>query len=255
MTWDKANNYRSKSMLAIPLRNYEDEILGIIQIINALDSNTSEIISFRKESIVMVQSLASQAAITFTNRALIKSLESLFKQFIKAIALAIDRKSKHTGGHIARVAIISKLLASRISDIKTGHFKDFSFTAEELDELSVASWLHDVGKIATPDVIMGKSTKLEKVIDGIELIKLRIDTVKVLMQSQSYVIECFENKTNFAYLLTNPNTWQEYQVEILKQLRSDLDFLINVNLGGEFLTDDKILNIDRISKFTYTLDS
>ena len=255
MTWDRANNYRSKSMLAIPLRNYEDEILGIIQIINALDSNTSEIISFRKESIVMVQSLASQAAITFTNRALIKSLESLFKQFIKAIALAIDRKSKHTGGHIARVAIISKLLASRISDIKTGHFKDFSFTAEELDELSVASWLHDVGKIATPDIIMGKSTKLEKVIDGIELIKLRIDTVKVLMQSQSYVIECFENKTNFAYLLTNPNTWQEYQVEILKQLSTDLDFLINVNFGGEFLTDDKILNIDRISKFTYTLDS
>ncbi len=255
ITWDKANNYRSKSMLAIPLRNYEDDILGIIQIINALDVNTSEIISFNKESIVMVQSLASQAAIAFTNRELIKSLESLFKQFIKAIALAIDRKSKDTGGHIARVAIISKLMARKINDINEGHFKDFAFTEEELDELSVASWLHDVGKIATPDAIMNKSTKLERTIDGIELIKLKIDTILVLMNNQDYVEQHFADKVNFDYLLTSPNNWQDYQKDIIEQIKTDLDFLENVNFGGEFLTDEKIAHIDRIAKFSYTLNN
>ena len=251
--WDKANNYRSKSMLAIPLRNYEDDVLGVIQIINALDIDSSQIISFHKESIVMVQSLASQAAITFTNRELIKSLESLFKQFIKAIALAIDRKSKDTGGHIARVAIISKLMAKKINEIDQGHFKDFSFTEEELDELSLASWLHDVGKIATPDGVMNKATKLERITNGIEIIELKIDTVKALMLNSSYVKSCFAEKLNFDYLLNVPATIKEYKQAILDQLDDDFQFLRSSNAGGEFLTAEKKSNIDRIAKFSYIL--
>jgi len=249
--FDKTNNYRSKSMLAIPLRNYEDDILGVIQIINALDVETHEIISFNKESIAMVQSLASQAAITLTNRELIKSLEGLFKQFIKAIALAIDRKSKDTGGHIARVAIISKLMAQKINEIDRGHFKDFTLTEEELDELSIASWLHDVGKIATPDTIMNKATKLERITNGLEIIELRIDTIKVLMLNDTYAKDCFKEKLNFDYLLTNPRTWDEYKNNILEQIDIDYVFLKTLNTGGEFLTDDKLSNIDRIAKFSY----
>ncbi len=252
--WDKSNNYRSKSMLAIPLKNYEDEILGVIQIINALDTHSNEIISFSKGSIVMVQSLASQAAITFTNRDLIKSLERLFKQFIKAIALAIDRKSKDTGGHIARVAIISKLMAKKINEIDFGHFKDFSFTEEELDELSVASWLHDVGKIATPDAIMNKATKLERTTDGIEQIELRIDTIYALMNQDEYVRNSFENKLNFDYLINDIDSLSEYKEEILKQISEDLEFLRKTNFGGEFLTNELISNIDRIGKFTYIIN-
>lgn len=255
MAWDKSNNYRSKSMLAIPLRNYEDDVLGVIQIINALDVDTSEIITFKKESIVMVQSLASQAAITFTNRELIKSLEKLFKQFIKAIALAIDRKSKDTGGHIARVAIISKIMANKINNIKEGHYKDFTFTEEELDELSIASWLHDVGKIATPDKVMNKASKMEKVISGIEVIELKIDTVKALMLDDSYVNQCYERRINYDYLLTSPVNQEKYKNDILNQLDIDFDFIKGVNTGGEFMTDEQISNIDRIAKFTYTINN
>jgi len=251
--WDKTNNYRTKSMLAIPLRNYEDDILGVIQIINSLDIDTSEIVYFNKESIVMVKSLASQAAITLTNRELIKSLESLFKQFIKAIALAIDRKSKDTGGHIARVAIISKLMAKKINEIDHGHYKDFSFTEEELDELSLASWLHDVGKIATPDGIMNKATKLERITNGIELIELKIDTIKALMANEAYVKRCFKEELNFDYLLNIPESSSQYYQAILDQLDEDYQFLRTANAGGEFLTKDKKDNIDRIAKFTYIL--
>ena len=254
MAWDAANNYRSKSMLAIPLKNHDEEVLGVIQIINSLDPVTSEIISFNKEAIVMVQSLASQAAITLTNRELIKSLESLFKQFIKAIALAIDRKSKDTGGHIARVAVISKLMASKINETTNGHFGDFSFTDDELDELSVASWLHDVGKIATPDIVMNKSKKIEKVIDGLQLVELRIQIAKALLGCPDYLNAAFTKKENFAYLLTEPKHQEDYKALILKQLDEDLVFLEVVNHGGEFLSDEKIAIIERIDKFVYLLD-
>jgi len=146
-------------------------------------------------------------------------------------------------------------MARKINDINEGHFKDFAFTEEELDELSVASWLHDVGKIATPDAIMNKSTKLDRTIDGIELIKLKIDTILVLMNNQDYVEQHFADKVNFDYLLTSPNNWQDYQKDIIAQIKTDLDFLENVNFGGEFLTDEKIAHIDRIAKFSYTLNN
>lgn len=252
--WDKAHGYRSKSMLAIPLKNHEEEVLGVIQIINALDPKTSEIISFKKEAIIMVQSLASQAAITLTNRELIRSLQTLFNNFIRAIALAIDRKSKDTGGHIARVAVISKLIANGINESKEGLYKDFSFTENELDELEVASWLHDVGKIATPDVIMNKSKKLERVLDGCDLIKLRSQIAQSLLGNPDYLETAFETELNFDYLLTNPKSREEYRQLINEQLKQDLEFLVKVNSGSELLSEDKIENIDRISKFIYILE-
>lgn len=253
--WDKAHNYRSKSMLAIPLKNHEEEVLGVIQIINALDPITSEIISFNKETVIMVQSLASQAAITLTNRELIRSLQTLFYNFIRAIALAIDRKSKDTGGHISRVAIISKLMANGINDSREGIYKDFTFSENELDELEVSSWLHDVGKIATPDVVMNKSKKLERVCDGLELVKLRSQLAKSLLSNPEYLQTGFETKLNFDYLLTEPKNIDHYKQMIIDQLDHDLEFLARTNIGSEFLSDDKIENIERIGKFIYIFEN
>jgi GAF domain-containing protein len=87
------NNYRCKSMLTIPLKNHEDEVLGVIQFINAMDENKN-ITSFSDEHQTMLSSLASQAAIALSNRKLIESLEELLNQFIRSIAVAIERKSK-----------------------------------------------------------------------------------------------------------------------------------------------------------------
>ncbi len=254
IAWDKANDYRCKSMLAIPLMNHEKDVLGVIQLINAIDKHTGEIISFPKESITMVMSLASQAAIALTNKYLIYSLEKLFKEFIKAIALALDRKSKHTGGHIERVAKICMMIANKVNSDKTGYYKNVEFSKIELDELSIAAWLHDVGKIATPDHIMNKATKLNLPFDKIDLIDSRKDTILALHNNDKYIQTNFKNRTNFNYLELEPSTEQEYQQAIIKKIEDDFLFLQEVNIGGEYFSHEKELSVKRIAKFVYFIN-
>ncbi|HOH47258.1 MAG TPA: GAF domain-containing protein, partial [Candidatus Cloacimonadota bacterium] len=107
---DADHNYRSKSMLTIPLKNHEDEVLGVIQIINAMDEK-GEISTFSEEHITMINSLASQAAISLSNRKLIEGLELLLMQFMRSIATGIEKKSKYSSDHIMRVAMLTDMLA------------------------------------------------------------------------------------------------------------------------------------------------
>ncbi|MDZ4121911.1 MAG: GAF domain-containing protein, partial [Candidatus Cloacimonadaceae bacterium] len=100
---DKDHNYRCKSMLTIPLKNHEDDVLGVIQIINAMDKDKN-IVPFNDEHKTMLYSLASQAAIALSNRKLIEGLETLLMQFMRSIATGIERKSKYSSAHIMRVA-------------------------------------------------------------------------------------------------------------------------------------------------------
>jgi GAF domain-containing protein len=102
--FDNKTGYRSKSMLVVPMRNHEDEIIGVLQILNAQDPLTGEVIPFSAADQSLIISLASQAAVAITNTRLIHDLENLFESFIQVIASAIDEKSPYTGGHIERVA-------------------------------------------------------------------------------------------------------------------------------------------------------
>ena len=99
--FDKKTGYRSKSMLVTPLRNHENEIIGVLQLLNALDPSTGEIINFSAESQKIILSLASQAAVALSNSHLIHDLESLFELFIKTIATTIDERSPYTSGIFA----------------------------------------------------------------------------------------------------------------------------------------------------------
>ena len=101
--YDAATGYRSKSMLVIPMKNHENTIIGILQLLNAQDPETGHIIPFSNEFVELIASLASQAAVALTNTQLIEELKALFYAFIKSIATAIDEKSPYTGGHIRRV--------------------------------------------------------------------------------------------------------------------------------------------------------
>ncbi|MBT4784576.1 MAG: GAF domain-containing protein, partial [Candidatus Marinimicrobia bacterium] len=100
--FDEKTGYHSQSFLTVPLKNHEDEIIGVLQLLNAQSQNSKKIISFASDVQEMVEALASQAAVAITNKNLIKDLEALFESFIKLIASAIDAKSPYTGGHCAR---------------------------------------------------------------------------------------------------------------------------------------------------------
>ena len=176
--FDEKTGYHSQSFLTVPLKNHEDEIIGVLQLLNAQSQNSKKIISFASDVQEMVEALASQAAVAITNKNLIKDLEALFESFIKLIASAIDAKSPYTGGHCARVPEITMLLAKAVQDTIDGPFADISFTDKEMYELKIAAWLHDCGKVATPEFVVDKSTKLETIYDRVNEVETRFAALK-----------------------------------------------------------------------------
>lgn len=220
--YDDSNNYHSQSMLAVPLMNHEDDIVGVIQLINAQD-DAGNLIAFEQAEINMVQALSSLAAIAYTNNRLIFDLENLLLQFIQSIASAIDHKSKYTGGHIHRVARLCEDIAELVNKDEV-YFPNIKFSDNELKEISIAGWMHDIGKITTPVYIMDKSHKLETIFDRIELVEERINCLRSLADSHN--------------LNSNSVTKDELN-KLYDRLNETSEFIKTLNIGGEFLSPDK----------------
>ncbi|MDX1518675.1 MAG: HD domain-containing phosphohydrolase [Gammaproteobacteria bacterium] len=236
--FDEKTGYRSTSFLTVPMADHENTIIGVLQLINAIDEKTGEVKAFTELDQQLVESLASQAAVAISNKNLIEAQRQLFDALIKLIANAIDEKSPYTAGHCRRVPVLTNMLADAASNIKTGPLKDFSMTEEEKYELEVAAWLHDCGKITTPEYVVDKSTKLETIFDRIELVKLRYE---VLMRDAGIEALKRQLKQNDVNLEDD----DEY-VQTMQQLRDDLAFIDKCNIGGEFLSDEDQKRIDEI---------
>lgn len=175
--FDEKMNYRTSSMLSVPMINHEGHTIGVIQLINKQDRSSGQPIPFDRNDVHLVKSLASQAAIVLTNKRLIDDLKELFDFFIKTIATGIDEKSPHTGGHCKRVPVLTLALADAASKAN-GKFSDFTLSKQDRYSLDVASWLHDCGKLVTPVHVVDKATKLETIYDRIELIDTRFEVLK-----------------------------------------------------------------------------
>ncbi|MEE8207079.1 MAG: GAF domain-containing protein, partial [Nitrospinaceae bacterium] len=171
--FDKGTGYRSASMLVCPMRNHEDDIIGVLQLVNAKDPETGEVIPFSPDFVSLTESLASQAAVSITNARLINDMENLFESFVEVMATAIDEKSPITGGHIRRVANLTMVMAEELHKSGKAPFQNVHFSPDEFHELKVASWMHDIGKVTTPVEIIEKSKKLETIFDRIQLVDLR----------------------------------------------------------------------------------
>ena len=223
--FDKKSGYRSKSFLTVPLKNHENEIIGVMQLINARNEN-GEVISFNQEMQEQIESLASQGAVALTNKRLVEELKTLFESFIKLIATAIDKKSEYTGGHCERVPVITMMLADAVAEISDGKYKDFSMTDEQRYELYLAAWLHDCGKVATPPHIVDKGTKLETIFDRIELIRTRMELLKK-DQEIAFLKRKLNGQSNIHY--------DEEYIASIKDIENDMKFLESCNIGGEFM--------------------
>ena len=176
-SFDAQTGYRSKSMLVVPMKDHQNDIIGVLQLLNARDDGGQDVVPFSYESQEMTESLASLAAVALSNNRLIRELENLMESFIRAIATTIDEKSPYTGGHVRRVAELTMDIARKINDMAEGSYAEVHFSDDELKELQIAAWLHDVGKITTPEYVIDKATKLETIYDGIELLRLRFALV------------------------------------------------------------------------------
>lgn len=176
--FDEQTGYRSISMLVVPMKDHDNDIIGILQLLNAQDPETGAIRAFSRKEQQLTESLASQAAVALSNNRLIHNLEELLESFIKTIATAIDEKSPYTGGHVRRVAELTLTIVDCINTATEGPYANHYFSTEQIEELRIAAWLHDVGKITTPEHVVNKSTKLEAIVDRIDLIKARFEIMK-----------------------------------------------------------------------------
>ena len=165
-------------MLVVPMRNHEGDTIGVLQLLNALDIGTGEVITFSSESQRMTESLASQAAVALSNKRLIYDLENLLESFLKTITTAIDEKSPYTGGHVRRVTDLTMAIARKVNEATEGPYANVYFSEDQIRELRIAAWLHDIGKITTPEYIIDKATKLETICDRIEFLKTRFEVIK-----------------------------------------------------------------------------
>ena len=252
--FDEKTGYRSKSFLTVPLKNHEDEIIGVLQLLNAQTQKAKKIISFGADVQQMVEALASQAAVAITNKNLIRDLEALFESFIKLIASAIDAKSPYTGGHCARVPEITIMLAEAVAATKDGPFADIIFSEKEMYELKIAAWLHDCGKVATPEFVVDKSTKLETIYDRVNEVEARFSVIKrdeeIKRLKKELQIEKDKSLSSKEKVEKTDQLKKAYRSKIRK-LKSDLDFVKESNIGGEFMSGDKKERVHEIANYKW----
>ncbi|MDH3394460.1 MAG: GAF domain-containing protein, partial [Desulfobulbaceae bacterium] len=241
--FDVSTGYRSKSMLLVPLRDHENEVVGVLQLLNAKDRKSGAVIPFAVDDEERVMSLASQAAIALTKMRLVQDLEDLLFAFLQSIGHAIDEKSPYTRGHINRVAELSEQLAKTVNVVRDGAYGAESLSPDQLAEISLAAWMHDVGKITTPEHIIDKSTKLETITDRIEVIGLRIEVLK--RDAEIRRLRELLSKAGVSEV-----GGESAEVEALDD---NFAFLGAVNKGGEFLADDVLARIQALREVGLTV--
>src|SRR6185369_4662096 len=232
--FDSKTGYRSKSFLTVPMKNHENESIGVLQLINAQDPRTGEIVPFSASDQRLAESLASQAAIALTNRMLIIQLEELFESFINLMNTAIDEKSPYTGGHCQRVPQLTMMLAETVSDMTDGPLASFNMSDKDRYELKIAGLLHDCGKVTTPVHVVDKATKLEAIYDRIHLVDTRFEILK-----RDAEIELLRKKLELASAGRNADSGEPEAAyrERIRRIDEDRGFLRACNIGGEAMRD------------------
>lgn len=248
---DRKTGYTTKSMLTFPLKDHTDDIIGVIQLINAIEGE--QIVSFSADVEKQLMSFASLGAIALTNKSLITNMEKLFESFAKTIAAAIDAKSPHTGGHCKRVPDLTLMIADAVHDYSEGPLASFKMTSQQRHQLNIAGWLHDCGKIATPDHVIEKSRKLQTIFDRIDYVtaKLEIASRDIDIKIQQKIIAALK-----ANKVIQVKQLERERDVAQKQLKLDRSFLQRINIGGEFLTEEQENTIAAIAlRYQISIDN
>lgn len=241
--FDKQNNYRSKSFITVPLRPRGGNVIGALQLINAIDPLSGDPIPFSIEIQGFVEALAAQAATAMDNRNLVDAQEQLMESMIKLIAGAIDAKSPYTGGHCARVPELAIMLAEHACEVDDGPLGEFAFeTDNEWREFRIGAWLHDSGKVVTPEYVVDKATKLETIHNRIHEIRMRFE---VLLRDAQ--IERLDSITA-GY---DPSA-ADVEFERKKEtLLDDFAFIAECNVGGENMAVGSLARLEDIAGATW----
>src|SRR6202521_59639 len=254
--FDTQFGYRTKSMLTVPMRNYSNEVVGAIQLINAkrrfdtrltTDTVAAEVVSFRPEDMEMIESIASQAAVAIDNKNLLDSIQALFDGFVQASVTAIEQRDPSTAGHSGRVEALTSALARAVTGLGAGQYRDVKLTEDQFKELRYACLLHDFGKVGVREHILVKAKKL--VPGQLEVIQARFEFVERSVQVK-YATEKLE-------AMRSGHADAEALAEIDRRLAAELAQL-NLWIQGivaanepTVLPEDKASMLQSLSQQTY----
>jgi len=233
------------SLVILPLRNRQGEFMGMVVLAYTQKNPLSS--TNQQQALSFVQAFSKFSAISLESKYLLKMQEDLLDAFIKLIAGAIDAKSPYTGGHCQRVPEITKMLAQAACDSQSEVFADYQLSEDQWQEIHIASWLHDCGKVTTPEYVVDKSTKLETIYDRIHEIRTRFEVLK--------------RDAEIKYLKSlnaggDPGSLENEFKKTIKKLDDDFEFVASCNQGGEFMEDEKIERLNEIADIRWlrTLD-
>lgn len=242
--FDAATGYNSRSFLTVPLKNHQGHVIGVLQLLNCVDRGTQEVTAFPENITPLIESLASQAAVALENQTLIETQRNLLDSFVELMASAVDAKSPYTGGHCQRVPVLTEMLTAAACQSREAPFKEFTLSEAEWYELHIGAWLHDCGKVTTPEYVVDKATKLETITDRIHEVRTRFEVIK------RDAIIVFQQK-----LLDGAGDRAALEAELdaeLSRIDADFTFIAECNLGGEFMAEDKIERVKAIASREWT---
>lgn len=225
--------------VVVPLLNRQHQLLGLIVLQRYVPIDTAQL--------AFASAVSDSASSTLAMRGLIRDQKALFEALIQLIAGAIDAKSPYTGGHCARVPELTKMLARAACEAEAGPYADFKLSDDEWEAVHVASWLHDCGKVTTPEYVVDKATKLETIYDRIHEVRMRFEVLK-----RDAEIACLKSVA-----AGTPEAEARAQLQHeLQQLDADFAFVAECNLGGEFMAPERIARLQAIAARTWlrTLD-
>ena len=234
--------FQARSLLSVPLKNQLDEVIGVLQLVNARRKDGT-VTTFSSEIVPYIEALSSDAAVALDIRRLLKVQRDLLDALIHMIAGAIDAKSPYTHGHCQRVPVIARMLAEVAHDTEEGQFADFNLSEDEWYELHLASWLHDCGKVTTPEYVVDKATKLETIYNRIHEIRMRFEVLWRDAQIE-YYRGLLAGKEGEAML-------EERLDQRLEELRRDFEFVAECNLGGELMSVERVERLRSIGNQTW----
>jgi HD-GYP domain-containing protein (c-di-GMP phosphodiesterase class II)/HAMP domain-containing protein len=229
------------TLVVAPLANRRRELLGVVAIV------CPERAGVGKDLADFVGALTGACAVSLETKQLLQTQKALFEAFIRLIAAAIDAKSPYTGGHCARVPELTKMLARAACAVTNGPYKDFQLTEEEWEAIHLGAWLHDCGKVTTPEYVVDKATKLETIYDRIHEIRMRFEVLK-----RDAEIDYWKRVAEGA----DPAHLRTMLEAQWKTLDAEFAFVAECNQGHEFMAPERVARLQAIAerRWMRTLD-
>lgn len=234
-------------LLAVRLSNQHGEIIGVLTLIHADTGNLCDLEKISPERVAFTQAVSGAAALSIESQRLQARQKQLLDSFIQLIAGAIDAKSPYTGGHCQRVPVLTLMLARAAAASQQPAFVNYQPTADEWETLHIAAWLHDCGKVTTPEYVVDKATKLETLYDRIHEIRTRFEVLK-----RDAWIAYWQGLAQGG----SDESLAADRDRELAALDDDFMFVANSNLGTESMRDADLHRLKTIAERTWirTLD-